>query len=68
VKSLGACDPIRVDALIRVIEHWTLFLAATIIDGCTEGKSREPLRWLFGVVEGKVESSFTAADILERND
>jgi hypothetical protein len=68
IQARGTCDPERLAALIRTIKDWNLFLAFAIIDGCTEGKSREPLRWLFGVVEGKVESSFTAADILERND
>ena len=54
----------RWNALLRGINDWNLFLAFNIIDGCTEGKGREPLRWLFEQVAGKVESSFTAADIL----
>jgi hypothetical protein len=41
-----------------------LFLAFNIIDGCTSGKSREPLQWLFLEVADKVESSFTAAEII----
>jgi len=41
-----------------------LFLAFTIVDGCTEGKGREPLQWLFEQVAGKVASKFTTADIL----
>jgi hypothetical protein len=39
-------------------------LAFNIIDGCTKGKSREPLVWLFKEVGGKVETEFTATDIL----
>jgi hypothetical protein len=35
-----------------------------LIDGCTEGKSREPLHWLFKELSGKVVSDFTADDIL----
>ncbi len=41
-----------------------LFLAFIIIDGCTKGKSREPLLWLFKTLEGKVTSNFTAEDIV----
>ena len=36
----------------------------SIIDGGTEGKSREPLRWFFKEVQGKVESRFTENNIL----
>jgi hypothetical protein len=39
-------------------------LAFNIIDGCTEGKSREPLHWFFKEVQGKVESRFTENNIL----
>ena len=53
----------RFSALLRAIRDWNLFLAFNIIDGCTAGKSREPLLWLFGEVAGKVESKFTDADI-----
>jgi hypothetical protein len=41
-----------------------VFLAFHIIDGCTAGKSREPLRWFFGELAGKVNSRFSAADII----
>jgi hypothetical protein len=50
---------------LKAIRDWNLFLAFNIIDGCTAGKSREPLRWLFREVAGHVESSFTVADIIE---
>ena len=53
----------RFEALLRNIADWNLFLAFNIIDGCTAGKGREPLIWLFGEVDGRVESTFTAADI-----
>jgi hypothetical protein len=46
------------------IRDWNLFLAFNIIDGCTAGKSRTPLVWLFEQLDGKVQSSFSAADIL----
>ena len=64
VESKGKYNQQRMDALIGGIKDWNLFLAFNIIDGCTEGKSREPLRWLFTELEGKVDSSFTAADIV----
>ncbi len=54
----------RFNALVRNIKDWNLFLAFNIIDGCTKGKGREPLAWLFKEVAGKVESTFSAADIL----
>lgn len=64
VELRGDCNPERLESLLRNIKNWNLFLAFNIIDGCTEGKSREPLQWLFAAVEGQVESSFTAADIV----
>jgi len=60
----GKYNQERFAALLREIQDWNLFLAFNIIDGCTEGKSREPLIWLFQEVEGKVRTIFTAADIL----
>jgi hypothetical protein len=63
-QSKGKCNQERLEALVRNIRDWNLFLAFNIIDGCTKGKSREPLRWLFGAVGGKVHATFTAADIL----
>jgi hypothetical protein len=62
--SKGKFNQARLIALLAEIRDWNLFLAFNIVDGCTEGKGREPLRWLFEQVAGKVESQFTAADIL----
>jgi hypothetical protein len=64
VEAKGSYNQERMAALLGTIQDWNLFLAFNIIDGCTEGKSREPLHWLFGEVSGNVKSSFTAADIL----
>jgi hypothetical protein len=64
VETKGSCNQERFSALLQSIKDWNLFLAFNIIDGCTEGKGREPLRWLFEQVAGKVESNFTAEDIL----
>jgi hypothetical protein len=63
-RKRGKLDRKRFDALLRNIADWNLFLAFNIIDGCTAGKSREPLHWLFREVDGKVQSTFTAADVL----
>jgi hypothetical protein len=64
VASKGKFNQERLVTLFAEIRDWNLFLAFSIVDGCTGGKGREPLRWLFEQVSGKVESQFTAADIL----
>jgi hypothetical protein len=64
VESKGKYNQQRMDALIGNIKDWNLFLAFNIIDGCTEGKSREPLHWLFAELKGKVQSTFTEVDII----
>jgi hypothetical protein len=63
-ESKGKYNRDRFDSLLNAIRDWNLFLAFNIIDGCTAGKSREPLYWLFQELEGKVESKFTSADVL----
>jgi hypothetical protein len=63
-KSKGEYNRDRFDVLLKAIRDWNLFLAFNIIDGCTAGKSREKLYWLFREVEGKVNSKFTAADVI----
>jgi hypothetical protein len=63
VASKGKFNQQRLTALLASIRDWNLFLAFNIVDGCTEGKGREPLRWFFEQVAGKVESNFTAADL-----
>jgi hypothetical protein len=60
----GTYNPERFARLLTNIKDWNLFLAFNIIDGCTEGKGRQPLLWLFEQVRGKVESRFTDQDIL----
>lgn len=60
----GELNQERMTALLNGIRDWDLFLAFLIVDGCTEGKSREPLRWFFQQVAGRVQSQFTEADIL----
>jgi hypothetical protein len=64
-RSKGHYNRQRFEALLAAIKDWNLFLAFNVIDGCTTGKSRAPLCWLFGEVAGKVTTSFTAADVLD---
>lgn len=64
VESKGKYNQERFAALLTNIDDWNLFLAFNIIDGCTAGKEREPLVWLFNEVNGKVMSTFTVDDIL----
>jgi len=62
--SRGKFNQERLNALLTSIRDWNLFLAFNIVDGCTEGKDRNNLRWFFQQVAGKVESKFTEVDIL----
>ena len=61
VASKGKFNQERFTALLAGIRDWELFLAFNIVDGCTEGKGREPLRWFFEQVAGKVESKFQSS-------
>jgi len=63
-RSKGKYDQARFAALLRHISDWNLFLAFNIIDGCTAGKSRQPLSWLFDQVGSRVQASCSATDIL----
>jgi hypothetical protein len=58
----------RFDALLNAIHDWDLFLAFNIIDGCTPGKSRDPLYWLFRETAGKVKSHFSQANVIPSPD
>ncbi len=64
VKSKGSYNRNRFDDLLKTINDWDVFVAFQLIDGCTAGKSRDPLRWLFTELEGRVDTRFSAADIL----
>ncbi|ODA29955.1 hypothetical protein A6X21_06330 [Planctopirus hydrillae] len=52
VSSKGTYNQERLQALFEAIEDWNLFLAFNIIDGCTTGKGRQPLRWFFHEIAG----------------
>jgi hypothetical protein len=64
-ESKGKYNQERFSSLLAAIRDWNLFLAFNIIDGCTVGKSREPLFWLFRETQGKISSQFTAENIIE---
>jgi hypothetical protein len=59
LEAKGKYNQDRFGALLASIRDWNLFLAFNIIDGCTPGKSRDQLYWLFCEVAAKVESKFT---------
>jgi len=63
-EAKGKYNHDRMGNLFNSIKDWNVFLAFNIIDGCTNSKSREPLYWFFGEVEGKVESRFTIEDVI----
>ena len=63
-ETRGKYNQDRLANLLNSIRDWNLFLAFNIIDGCTSSKSREPLYWLFREVAGRVDSRFTADDIM----
>lgn len=64
VKSRGSFHRGRFAKLLETIKDWNLFSAFLIIDGCTAGKGRQPLRWLFKELNGKVQTSFSEADMM----
>jgi hypothetical protein len=51
-------DKDRLQALLTTIRDWNLFTDFLIIDGTTEGKSPEPLRWFFAQIRPHVRSQF----------
>jgi hypothetical protein len=63
-SSRGQYNATRLGTLLEAIKDWNLFLAFLIVDGCTPGKSRGPLRWFLREVQGRVTSSFTIDDLL----
>jgi len=65
-KHLAGRDPHeRLERLITTITDWDLFLAFLIVDGCTAGKSREPLLWFFQQIRERIKSRVSAEWIIE---
>lgn len=63
-RSRGTYNRERFRHLLDSIRDWNLFALFLIIDGCTEGKSREPLRWFFGEIARRVPTTVSVAEIL----
>jgi hypothetical protein len=61
VNAGGDPDMRRVDYLVKTIEDWNLFLLFQLVDGCTEGKSRDPLHWLLPFMKDHVEHRIETA-------
>lgn len=40
----------RFETLLNTIQNWNLFLAFTIVDGCTPGKDHEKVKWFINEV------------------
>lgn len=63
-ESKGTWNAARFERLLKAISNWDLFLAFNIIDGCTVGKSREPLKWFFRELKNRVATRFSDEEIL----
>jgi hypothetical protein len=63
-QTRGAVSAERIENLLNAISDWDLFLTFLIVDGCTDGKSREPLIWFFNEIQGRVVSTVTTNQLL----
>lgn len=59
----GAYDRERLAKLGRDVKDWDLFIAFLLIDGCTPGKLREPLRWLIDRAREYRPTRFDLSDL-----
>lgn len=64
-KSRGSWNESRLNNLIAVISDWHLFGAFLLMDGCTRGKSSEPLEWFLPMISPQVDPEWTADDARE---
>lgn len=64
MQNTGKCNATRLEALLYNIRDWNIFLGFIIIDGRTDGRGREHVRWLFEKISGKLTSHITVDDIL----
>jgi hypothetical protein len=62
-RSKGRYATERMVRLLN-LDNWDLFIAFNIIDGCTAGKDRTPLKWFIEETNGKRPCRWTADDIL----
>jgi|SRR5579884_919688 len=54
----------RLERLLDTIEDWELFLLFNIIDGCTAGKDREPIRWFLDEANNRLHTAVTSEMVL----
>lgn len=59
----GEYDRERLIKLGRDIKDWDLFIAFLLIDGCTPGKMREPLKWLIEQARAYRPARFELSDL-----
>jgi hypothetical protein len=45
LRNRGRLDEARLERLAGAIRDWDTFLAFVVVDACTAGKPREPVRW-----------------------
>jgi hypothetical protein len=62
IKPETGFDQDRLASLFARIRDWNLFLAFIVVDGCTKGKSANPVEWIIrqsaGFVESRVDESW----------
>ncbi len=61
----GRYDGQQLDTLLDAIEDWNLFLAFTIVDGCTAGKERAKLAWFINEVKQHKDTSVDETWVLQ---
>lgn len=62
-RSKKIIDQPRLDRLLTAIQNWDLFRVFQIIDACTVGKSREPIRWSLTHIKPENANRWTTNDI-----
>jgi len=64
-KKSGQVDKERLEKLFKEIKDWRLFMIFIIIDNCTKGKGRSPLKWFMYKVKEKFDIDVDETWILE---
>jgi hypothetical protein len=66
-EEKGKFDESRLDRLVTRIKDWRLFLSFNIIDNCTKGKERDPLKWFIAEVRKRMTTEVDEGWILNRS-